>query len=209
MMDFSPSSSADEYSNFFEVKTFNFDIQATPQDSNQGAYSKLTAANKGINRRPTAQADEFVRWRSATHAEALDMHFPVEFNEFTITRLLDAASMPFFEACCNSVSFYDAALVKRLSVGTGMGDNALRPMGYLRFDFRDVLITGIDWSDGDLVTEECKFICRAMRVRYKQQNADGSLGASTKPAVWPRPDPSDPFSILEEVMEMVQEFWNV
>ena len=115
----------------------------------------------------------------------------MEFNAFSFTRLLDAASMPFFNCCCNSVSFKSAALVKRLSVGV-VGDNRMRPMGFLRFDFRDVLLTGVNWDDGDLVSESCTFICRAMRVRYKQQDVKGTVPSKwTSQAVWPHRDPKD------------------
>jgi len=204
---FEPTSSADEYSAFFEVKSFNFAIAVKPQDKGVGALSKQAAASAGGGR-PSAASDEFLRWRSAKEDEYRKIHFPVEFNAFSFTRLLDAASMPFFTACCNSVSFYSASLVKRVSVGTA-GSDKMMPMGFLRFDFRDVLITGVNWDDGDLVSESCTFICRAMRVKYKQQQADGSLRPPVgQPAVWPQRDPEDPTAFDPRVLLMVQELMN-
>ena len=57
-------------------------------------------------------------------------------------------------------------------------------VGYLRIDFRDVLLTGLAWDDGDMVTERITFICKAMRLRYKPQRADGSLASPAPDAVW-------------------------
>lgn len=205
MEGFEPTSSADDYSNFFEVNTFSFAIVVKPGDKDIGALSKQTAAAAAAKGTSPVAADAFLRWRSADEGDYRKIHYPVEFNAFNFTRLLDAASMPFFMSCCNSTSFKSAALVKRVSVGTA-GDDTKKPMGFLRFDFRDVLMTGVNWDDGDLVSESCTFICRAMRVRYKQQSAAGSLPATySTQAVWPNPAPLGGDVLDSVLLAMIQE----
>ncbi len=82
-------------------------------------------------------------------------------------------------------------------------------MGFLRFDFRDVLMTGIDWDDGDLVSESCTFICRAMRVRYKQQSVTGELPPKhSAQAVWPNPVPLGEDVLDAVLLAMIQELTN-
>ena len=38
-----------------------------------------------------------------------------------------------------------------------------------------MLITGVDWTDGDLVKEKIEFICRKIEVSRVQQNDDGTV----------------------------------
>jgi len=188
LKDYIVAPSADYFSSFFEVKSFNFAMAVKGADQAAGALSKQQAQQaqqaSGGTKPPK---DAFERWRSATDEEAKTMHFPVEFNTFTFSRLLDGASPTFFQACCNSTTFTSAALVKRVSVGATPSDPLGKARGFLRFDFREVLMTGIEWADGELVTENCTFICRAMRVRYKQQKFDGGFETDVPRAVWPDP----------------------
>jgi type VI protein secretion system component Hcp len=172
-----------DYSNFFEVTSFNFNIKLNPRDDSQ---SKLSGASKSSGAHVVS--DQFSRWRSASNEDVKDIPLPVDFDNFTFTRVIDGASPRFFDACCNQVSFQSAVLVKRVAVGGGLGTAVVqRSVGFLRFDFRDVMLTSVDWDDGDLVTESCTFICKAMRVRYRQQRASGrfddeSASGSGKPA---------------------------
>jgi type VI protein secretion system component Hcp len=180
---FSPIDSYDDYSNFFEVASFNFTIKVSPHDEGLGAMSQRStiSAGSGLS---AATHDQFYRWRSATNSEYKKIRFPLEFDQFSFTRVIDGASPSFFSACCNQVSFESAALVKRVAMGV-RGGGARQSVGALRLDFRDVLLTGVSWDDGDLVTESCTFICKAMRLRYRQQLADSSLMPPTE-AVWDR-----------------------
>jgi len=159
-----------DYSNFFEVKSFNFNIKLNPRDD---AQSKLSGATKSSGAHVVA--DQFSSWRSASNEDFKRIPLPVDFDNFTFTRVIDGASPRFFDACCNQVSFQSAALVKRVAVGGGAGNAVQRSVGFIRFDFRDVMLTSVDWDDGDLVTESCTFICKAMKVRYRQQRASGKF----------------------------------
>ncbi len=79
---------------------------------------------------------------------------------------------------CFITSFQKAILVKRIA-----RDALTRPEGFLRIEFMDVLITSLNWDDGDMTTEKCEFICRDFYLQYRQQNADGSW-SSTASASW-------------------------
>ena len=80
-------------------------------------------------------------------------------------------------------------LVKRISQGD-QGGVARPSAAYLRIDFTKVLITGINWDDGDLVTESCEFICQGMKISYRRQKTDGTVAGgfgNEYSAVWPNP----------------------
>ena len=172
LTDFNPQT-YDSYSDFFEVSKFGFGFEVKDEDDSK---SKLSGdKDKGTKYSKKAKSGlvqgEFASWRSATDAQAPNVTYPLELDSFRFERLIDAASPVFFKHCCDSKSFLSATLVKRVSTG---GDHG--PVGFLRIDFKDVLITSLSWDDGDMTTEKCEFICRDFWLRYKQQKADGSLG---------------------------------
>jgi type VI protein secretion system component Hcp len=175
MKGFNPITEYDDYSNFFEVTSFNFSVALRPNDQGVGSLSQASQGPSSVA--PAAQ-DQFSRWRSAKADEYKKILFPLEFDTFSFSRVIDGASPVFFNACCNQESFKTAALVKRVAVGDG--DSVRHTLGFLRLDFRDVLLTGVNWDDGDMVTESCTFICKAMRVRYRAQMAQGSLEQATE-----------------------------
>ena len=71
-------------------------------------------------------------------------------------------------------------MIKRKAAASNVSGHA-----FLRIDFTDVLVIGVDWDSGDVVKEKCKFICRGVKVQYKPQTSDGSLGAAV-PGTWKR-----------------------
>lgn len=180
MKDFSPASYT-SYSNFFEVTKFDFGVEVKDDDTAVGTLSKTTPAGAAPTTKAAASAKAkggFVSWRSATEDQLKKIDYPVEFDTFSFTRLIDSASPVFFQACCATNSFDSATLVKRVSIG------ADKPAtGFLRLDFKEVLITGIDWDDGEVLNETCKFICKAFSLQYRRQNPDGTLQAAVS-ASW-------------------------
>jgi hypothetical protein len=61
------------------------------------------------------------------------------------------------------------------------------PVGYMRIEFETVLITGVDWSDGDLVKEKIEFICRKMSIKLRKQADSGDVvEAGQTTATWER-----------------------
>jgi type VI protein secretion system component Hcp len=181
MQDFVPiKQDYNDYSNFFEIQSFSFSMKLAGDDTNVGPMKQ-----SGIH----VARDEFSSWRSVKTKElglGNDKHsadsakrYPVEFDTFTFTRQIDSTTPYFFNACCYQKSFKSAALVRRIATGgAGAANSTRQSVGHIRFDFSDVLITSLDWSDGDLVTETCAFICKAMRVLYRQQSFGGDFTTS-------------------------------
>lgn len=211
MKDFKPISSYDDYSNFFEVQSFDFSMSVDPEDAG-GAQGGRTGAGARGGRGNAQQArsgtqrpgqngnrnggrtngdeehdssDPWIRWRSASTAEARRMHHPLTFDSFRFTRIIDGASPSFFQACCRQERFDSAALVKRVSTGL-RGGAERQSFAFMRIDFTEVLFKGVKWSDGDLVTESCEFVCNTLKYQYRQQMRDGGLRAPQSPAEWNR-----------------------
>jgi type VI protein secretion system component Hcp len=177
MKDFKPAD-YDNYSSFFEIK--DFDIKLALKDRDEPDSPSAVAKSGATGPYP--------RWRSASDREYKNIPYPLEVDAFSFTRVIDSASPIFFENCCRSITFDSAVLVKRLSQGSGSGDAQLPSAGYMRIDFKEVLITSIGWDDGDMVEEKCACLCRGMTITYRKQNDDGTIGAAGETrAVWPNP----------------------
>ncbi len=172
LMDGFDAASYDFYSNFFEVTNFDFSVAVKPQDDSVGAMSQAGPVTAGP---APAAKDQFSRWRSAKEDEYMNIKkYPIDFDTFSFSRTIDSASPIFFQNCCNQESFFSASLVKRVAA-TDSVKNMSAPRAYLRFDFADVLLTSFSWSDGDLVTESCTFICKKLTIRYARQKQDNTL----------------------------------
>jgi type VI protein secretion system component Hcp len=204
MKDFNPITSYQDYSNFFEVQTFDFAMNVEPEDAASGNLNRGVGAAGGPARQihPVAQpsqsgasggagaksakgSDPFQRWRSATDVEARKIKFKLSFDSFRFTRVIDGASPIFFHYCSRQKPFDSAAVVKRVSTGLTSGTQRLS-QAFMRIDFKDVLLKSVKWSDGELVTESCEFVCSSLKFRYRQQNYDGGFENETDPAVWNR-----------------------
>ena len=171
---------------FFELTDFTFGMNLddkSPSDTGSGGGGGITPANLLAAKArlrplggpsagsiapppPPAQAasqGRFQSWKSATAAEITSMPpYEVKMDEFSVTRLYDMASPVLFEKCCNSDTFVSASIVKRKLIGAEM----LR--GFLRIDFDDVMITHVDWQNGENVKETLKFAFRKMTVQYRK-----------------------------------------
>jgi len=105
---------------------------------------------------------KFARWKSATPDEIASMPpYRLQMDEFSITRLYDKASPVLFEKCCNSDSIASASLVKRKLIGADM----LR--GFLRLDFKDLLVTHVEWQNEEVIKETFKFVFREITAQYR------------------------------------------
>jgi type VI protein secretion system component Hcp len=133
----------------------------------------------------------FARWRASKN----DLEFKgrdrrngylVNVQPVTFSRQVDKTSFRLMKYFLSGEPFRSAALVKRKPAGTKAAGEA-----FLRIDFQDVLITNIDWSDDDPVKETVKFISRVIKLQYRPQLPDGSLGdakqASYAPLLSDRP----------------------
>ena len=139
----------------FEIDSFNFSVGI---DDDSGAAPRGT---------PAAPQGGFQAWRSGRpHKD-----YPVTVQPITFSRPIDRASNLLLQHCIACTSFESASLVKRKAAGSAAAGEA-----YLRMDFTGVLITEIEWSNDEPIKETCKFISRAITVRYRPQLPDGSLG---------------------------------
>lgn len=184
MKEFLKNTTYDCYSNFFEVSTFNMGMSLKEGDESTNTINQPQRQNGLQPKNPTT--GQYASWRNASQSEYKSIYFPLEFDKFSFERIIDSASPIFFECCCTSKTFDSATLVKRLSQGDVGG--VYRPsLAYLKIEFTKVLITGINWDDGDLVKEQCEFICQGMTVTYRRQTADGTIGGGDVGAFWPNP----------------------
>lgn len=113
------------------------------------------------------------------------LRYPIDLQEISINRQLDKASPVFLQSCLNLQPFTKAVIVKRKVVGNvqaNMGAN-VEHRGFLRMEFKEPLITSVEWSDGENVKETLKFISRGVKVIYRPQKPDGSLGPAVE-ASW-------------------------
>ena len=102
----------------------------------------------------------------------------IELQPVKITRLIDVASLQLLQYCYTSTTIDSAAIVKRRASG-----GSTTGLGYVRFDFANLLITKIDWNDSHAVKEDVTFICRTVTVTYSVQSATGKH-VSTSPKSW-------------------------
>jgi len=95
----------------------------------------------------------------------------VKFDEFSIEKNVDLASVPLYNACTAGAHYPSVMLAIRKAGGS----NLL----YLQYIFRMVFVTNIGWSGGDgeaAPKETIKFKFGGMGIQYIQQNADGTQG---------------------------------
>ena len=164
---------------FFEVKSFSFGMNIDDKDPKKDnvnpartgqqlpagqhpSSSRIAPGDLAAQQKQQQREAKFARWKAATPAMLRTMKcYPVRMDEITIKRIYDKASAVLFKQCCNSGSFASASLVKRKDVG------GQRLRGYLRMEFQDVLITSLDWSNGDVIEETFKFAFRKLNIKYR------------------------------------------
>jgi type VI protein secretion system component Hcp len=153
---------------FFEIDDFSLGLELED-------FETTGNANPGAAANAAVPAGKFSSWRDLrkTTADLKTIAFPVDMEPFSFSRAIDQASPVLFQSCANSVGFGSATVVKRKPTG-----QTLAMQGFLRFDFKDVLIVKISWTGGELQKEKCQFICRGLTVQYRAQNADGSMAAA-------------------------------
>jgi type VI protein secretion system component Hcp len=179
---FEVAPTADDWSNFFEISSFGISLAAKPQDQTPQGHDNKKAGVGGTPRAAGGEWNTFYRWASQ-RSNTGPPKIRVEFERFSFSRIIDVASMTFFQQCCDQDSFEEAILVKRVSTGLQGGDKR-QSMGYLKFVFSDVLLVSFGWDDGELITENCEFICKKMTLNYKQQDAAGMLSKPVGQLIW-------------------------
>ena len=101
-----------------------------------------------------------------------------KFEEFTVEKFVDLASVPLYVACCAGAHYPSVMLAIRKAGGSNLI--------YVQYVFRRVFVTGINWSGGggeEAPKETIKFKYGAMGIQYVKQLP---TGAGDKPitAFW-------------------------
>jgi type VI secretion system secreted protein Hcp len=94
-----------------------------------------------------------------------------KFEEFTIEKYVDLASVPLYNACTAGAHFPTVMLANRKAGGS--------QLLYLQYAFRMVFVTSINWSGGggeEAPKETIKFKFGAMGIQYIRQKSDGQAG---------------------------------
>ena len=108
----------------------------------------------------------------AKSTKHLDKDF-VDMQPVEFTRVMDAMSPLLFQSMVNCDTLESISVVKRKATGSRNSGDC-----YLRLDFDKVLITTMDWKDGEhIIIESGRFIYRQVTIRYRPQKMDGTLGA--------------------------------
>ncbi len=144
-----------------------------PQDSgsliqgetNDSYFSKLGACEL-TNFTFNISGDEATEARGSAASSG-----KAKFGSFTVSKVVDTASVPLYKACCQATIFPSIMLAIRKSGGS----NLL----YMQYIFRYNQVTGVTWSGGsgnERPTESVTFIFKAMGVQYIPQTAEGREG---------------------------------
>jgi len=95
----------------------------------------------------------------------------VEFQPFKVTKQVDSASPFFYQTLAQGGHYEQCSLFVRKGGGVANRSGII----YLRFDFKMVCVTQINWSHDDTAPkEEVTFDYGALRVAYTAQNKDGT-----------------------------------
>ncbi len=105
--------------------------------------------------------------------------FDAILDEISISRQMDKASMPLLQCCVDQTPLQKAVLIKRKFTYNRKKGEKKAYETYLRLEFKEPLITGVEWEDEDAIREKVKFVCRGIEVQYRSQSPDGDL----RPAV--------------------------
>jgi len=109
----------------------------------------------------------------------------VNFDSFTVTKVIDSASAPLFHTACSGGHYQEVVLWLRKAGGSTASTSG---SVYLRFSFKLVMIENIEWAHGDpQPTENIKFQYGALAITYIPQLQTGALDPSNqKYQVWDR-----------------------
>ena len=156
---------------YFQIEDFGFGVGLNDSEAGEGAKPPKESGTPQV---------KYGKWRSESAGRAGSTQYQLDVEPVSFSRLMDKASPTLFEACCQSTTLKSGAIVRRVSVGGDGGAKA-----YLRFDFTDLLITELDWEEGETIKEKYKFVCRAVTMQFKPQSSDAVLGAAVS-GTWPK-----------------------
>ncbi len=150
---------------FFEVSSFTFSASG---DGKKPGMKPPKGLDPAQQRWAEQQAQDAKNKNAPSGASDEPPVQPISFK-----RDIDAASLMMMQNLIDRKGYKNATIIKRKAAGGKAAGEV-----FLRIDFTDVLITEIEWDDDDRVKEDCKFICRSLKIQYRPQLQDGSLGGA-------------------------------
>ena len=167
---------------FFELDDFSFgggvedagsgdDDGNGQQDNTVHKLQDTGAPGRKEKRRSKAGGARFKQYFSNPDTFAFDSIV----DEISISRHLDRASMLLLQCCVDQTPLQKAVLVKRKFTDNKKPGESRAYETYLRLEFKEPLITSVEWEDGDVVKEKVKFVCRGVKMQYRRQLPNGEL----------------------------------
>jgi type VI protein secretion system component Hcp len=184
---------------YFQIKKFDFGVRVDGNESPtrmraDARGGRIVSMPFGDSGGEASLSDEprepFHAWRTATGQDwAEPGKYPAKFDNFSFSRQIDKASPVLFQFCSQKESFASASFIKRraaIVVDFARGASQTMDVAFLRIDLIDVLIRRLEWSDDDVMEEECKLVFKEMHVMYRQQRNDGSMAGRLQ-VTWKSP----------------------
>lgn len=162
---------------FFDVEDFGLSMQLDDDDGSESDSS----SGSGSGKKKDKKRGRFLRWLGGQRNLRTD-GYPVEMQPFEFTRQLDWASPQLFQMCAQCTPLRQITLVQR-KAGSQQTKEGIN-MCFLRIDFWDVLLIGLNWDVAEsLIKEKITFISKKIQIQYKAQNETGQLYAPNT-GVW-------------------------
>jgi type VI protein secretion system component Hcp len=167
----------DIYSNFFDVTDFDFSMEMDDSDQHGGGGG---ATGGG------AHGDWYLHRNPLQSFASPDKNSIYKLKKISgsFGKVVDSVSPTMFQNCCRKQAFGRAILVKRAFTGLEVTKGETQAFAFLRIDMTNVRVTGVSWTDGDLLQEKIQFKCDSMDITYKQQSNPGNLGEPVQLLHW-------------------------
>jgi hypothetical protein len=178
---------------FFEVEDFSFggglEAEESEKDKSREGFTRSEGGNGLRARDEAGKGGDGDSSKSASRGrgnkfskyvmgiKGWEKGYSIDVQEISVSRQMDVGSPILFSSCVNLVPFTTAILVKRKIVGGIAARGVTVPlMGFLRIEFKEPLITSVEWEDGEVIKEKLKFVCRGGTIIYRPQKPNGTLG---------------------------------
>ncbi len=151
---------------FFDIDSFEMGINLVDQDT--------TLATKKEDKEKGGRFSKWVQ-NIMPVVQPGSRLFPLEMEPVSFSRKMDNFSPLLFQLCFKTKTFDQVSVVKRQVFHKA---DAGVSLPFLRVDFKQVLVTALDWDIEEEVKEKCKFVCRSVAVKFRPQKQRGTPGAT-------------------------------
>ncbi|MDE2006498.1 MAG: type VI secretion system tube protein Hcp [Rhodospirillales bacterium] len=98
------------------------------------------------------------------------LNYDVSLDEITVERQIDETSTTILKECLERRPLDSIVIVRRKFTG-----NQEYREAFIRLEFKDCLVTSIDWDNDENIKETMKFVYRELHIFYKGQDDTGKL----------------------------------